>query len=761
MELDKIGDRMKSIGKAMTVGITLGVLSLGGLAVRSAAQIDSLQRGLTAVTGSAEEAGRQLVELKEVAKLPGLGFEEAIQGAINLEAAGFSAATSERALKAFGNALATVGRGKSDLDGVITALQQIESKGKVSAEEINQLQERLPGIRKAMVAAFGTADTEQLQRMKLSSEEFVEGIIAEFEKLPPVTGGVQNQLENLGDSLKAAANTIAVQLLPAVIPLAEGLANVLSQVDQLNPETIQWGIALATVAAATGPLLTLVGTLTQLTIAIRAVAPAIGAVRLAMMGTGVGLLIGGLALLAGWFIKNRLHALAMKAGVVDLTDSLKGLDKQSLITRAAAIDAQLESLRAQEQILKATGRGDSPAAAAIFGQIAVLEKRIREAAEEFNKKPDGGGGKPPVIPADPDKAEKEAAKKFEKLWLGGGVDASGRGLPLGPAFTFFGARLAENADIIAARGGLGQAGLLGVLPGVSLPRSTSRKPSFGMRLSAAGGLLRQGNVAAAGTALTGSDLAGKALGGLADGAMKLLGVFNPLTLIGEMLKGAFQAIAPAVDALQVPVKLVATAFGTALAPILKALFPVFKLVTIGATYVGQVFFTISGWIQKAVGWLIKSLADFVDKIIPFGDPLKGLSKAGQAMIDVGNGFLEGADALADARDDIKGLKWDEIQKSADNVNRSLQNVPEGFKVALARFRATTVEATRSAPGASSQAAIAGSAGDQGGGAISIGDININGVTNPKEVYPAFRREFITKARAVGGDVYRFALSLPE
>src|SRR5690606_26404524 len=117
---------------------------------------------------------------------------EAIQGSVNLQAAGFSADLARRSLMAFGNALATVGKGKADLDGVGLALSQIASKGKISAEEINQLSERVPQIRVAMKAAFGTSDTEQLQKMGIDATQFVEGVVAQLEKLPAVTGGINN-----------------------------------------------------------------------------------------------------------------------------------------------------------------------------------------------------------------------------------------------------------------------------------------------------------------------------------------------------------------------------------------------------------------------------------------------------------------------------------------------------------------------------------------------------------------------------------------
>ncbi len=214
--LGKLEDGLRNAAKA--AGLT--ALALGAVTAVAAKglfdegiRFDSLSRGLQAVTGSGKETAAQMARLRVVAQLPGLGLEEAIQGSINLQAAGLSATRAEGALTAFGNALATVGKGKADLDGVTLALTQIAAKGKVTAEDINQIQERTPQVRQAMIAAFGTGDTEQLQKMGVTANDFIDKIIAQLSKLPQVTGGAGNALENLSDKIKLT-----------FLPIGQGLA---------------------------------------------------------------------------------------------------------------------------------------------------------------------------------------------------------------------------------------------------------------------------------------------------------------------------------------------------------------------------------------------------------------------------------------------------------------------------------------------------------------------------------------------------------
>jgi tape measure domain-containing protein len=272
--LSRISSALSNIGGKLTLGLTAPLAALGIAAIKTATDFDSLKRGLTSVSGSSAETEKQLLRLKEVAKLPGLGFKEAIQGSINLQAAGLSAERAEKALRVFGNALATVGKGKAELDGVILALSQIESKGKVSAEEINQLAERVPQIRKAMIAAFGTADTEVIQRAKITSGKFIDAVVTELDKLPKVTGGARNAFENLKDSIEQSLLPLGNKLLETILPAIERLSpkvlGLLESFGKLSPTMQNVVLGFGAAALAAGPLLTALASLTNAVIALNA-----------------------------------------------------------------------------------------------------------------------------------------------------------------------------------------------------------------------------------------------------------------------------------------------------------------------------------------------------------------------------------------------------------------------------------------------------------------------------------------------------------
>jgi tape measure domain-containing protein len=225
--LSRVGQSAKSVGEAIRTAADATRLfeiaqnsfaSVTG--VQAAMAYDSQVRGLAAYAKNAEELQTQLGRLKEIAKLPGLGLTEVRAGVLNLEAAGLSAQTSERALMAFGNALALVGKGKSELDGVILALGQIASKGAISAEEINQIAERVPQIRQVLVSAFGTASTEAIQKMGMSADVAIGKIIAGLEQLPKATTSALTTFENLQDALEQA-----------FLPIGRGILDIFSSAE--------------------------------------------------------------------------------------------------------------------------------------------------------------------------------------------------------------------------------------------------------------------------------------------------------------------------------------------------------------------------------------------------------------------------------------------------------------------------------------------------------------------------------------------------
>jgi tape measure domain-containing protein len=283
-----LGDKTKKTERDLT-GLTMASAAVAaglGLMVKSiisaAVQLEKQRKGLIAVAGGAAEAEKQLRDLREVAKLPGLGLSEAIQGSIALQAVNMSAEMAQRSLMAFGNALATVGKGRHELGGVILALTQMSAKGKIAGDDLRQIANYLPQIRKAMLLAFGTASSEEITKMGVTAEQFIERIVVEFEKLPRVAGGAANAIENLRDSMTQLRASLGAALLPTFSKLLNTTASLIERMNQLSESQkslISWSTALgAGLASATTIALGLAIAIPKITLAMTTLKVAFAAV---------------------------------------------------------------------------------------------------------------------------------------------------------------------------------------------------------------------------------------------------------------------------------------------------------------------------------------------------------------------------------------------------------------------------------------------------------------------------------------------------
>ena len=306
-EIDKFGQKMQSVGRGLTAAITLPIAGLGIASLKTFGDIQALQKGLISVMGNAELAAVEFEKLKEVAKLPGLGLEEAVRGSVNLQAAGFSADEARAALLSFGNALATVGKGKRELDLVTLALTQLNNKSGGFGQDLRQLTEQLPQLRGALTAAFGTADTDKISKSGVTGKQVVQSLIKEFEKLPKVTGGINNAFENLGDATKLSLAGIGEAINKAfnvegiLTSLGNSITKLAENFSGLSLESQRAILIVAGIAAAIGPVLFAIGALSS---------------TIPIMASGLATLTGSFAKLQTFLVANPYVALAAAIALI-------------------------------------------------------------------------------------------------------------------------------------------------------------------------------------------------------------------------------------------------------------------------------------------------------------------------------------------------------------------------------------------------------------------------------------------------------------
>lgn len=226
-DASKFRDQLKRTGSGLGKDLfgplkgylgAIGLAAVGKQMFDAVLKLDGLEKMLRVTEGSAAGAARRMGELRDVGRLPGLSMEAAIQGDIRLRAIGFSAQESKRIIMEMGNALSLVGGTQEDLNGVFLALSQISSKGKVSAEELNQIAERLPQVRKVMKEVFGTSNSEEIQKLGIEANAFISGLVDGFAKLERAQPGLREDLTEISTIFTQLYNDVAGPMVRELVP---------------------------------------------------------------------------------------------------------------------------------------------------------------------------------------------------------------------------------------------------------------------------------------------------------------------------------------------------------------------------------------------------------------------------------------------------------------------------------------------------------------------------------------------------------------
>lgn len=210
-KMRKMSDGLQRVGETMTLTLTLPIALMGAAAVKSYAEIEKLQLGLQNVMGDAGAAATEYQKLLKTAKMPGIGLKEAVEGSIRLQTIGFTADRARTALEGLANAVASVGKGKFELDRAVYGLEQLANTEHPLQQDINILRNAIPQtvpILKKAFADIKNVNAETLSAAGITSKQVVDALIEGYAQLPKFAGGIQNAFDNIADSYLKASGAI-------------------------------------------------------------------------------------------------------------------------------------------------------------------------------------------------------------------------------------------------------------------------------------------------------------------------------------------------------------------------------------------------------------------------------------------------------------------------------------------------------------------------------------------------------------------------
>jgi len=272
------------LGQDMTRSVTLPIIGVGAAALKSAADLQTLETSFVSLTGGTEQAAKMMQQLNAFTAKTPFQIDAVAKSARQLIASGTDVSQVNEQLQFLGDIAAGSG---NNIDEIAAIFAKVNAKGKVELESLNQLAERGIGVFAALSEATGLP-ADKLGAGAVSVEQFndvLRGLTEEgglFEgSMLRLSNTVSGKFSTALDTAKFAAASLGKELLPFASKALDAFTNLAQKFTELDDSTKQIGIAIAGVAASFGPLLVIlpkiVQGLTLLTSPISASVLAIGA----------------------------------------------------------------------------------------------------------------------------------------------------------------------------------------------------------------------------------------------------------------------------------------------------------------------------------------------------------------------------------------------------------------------------------------------------------------------------------------------------
>ncbi|UOK71715.1 tape measure protein [Ancylobacter polymorphus] len=240
--MDVFAASVSNAGRALVASLGIGFAA--GDFLKTVQSVDSLGASLKAITGDSAAAAGEMSYVTEVSERLGLELISTGNAYASLLAATKGTALegeeTRRIFEGVAAAMASLGKSSSDTEGALLAVQQMISKGTVSAEELRgQLGERLPGAFGLAAKAMGVTEQElgkMLENGVVPATELLPRLIDELNKLYDTgrKSTLTSEINRLNNAVTELYKTLAdAGALSAITTVLGGISTALNDIRQL------------------------------------------------------------------------------------------------------------------------------------------------------------------------------------------------------------------------------------------------------------------------------------------------------------------------------------------------------------------------------------------------------------------------------------------------------------------------------------------------------------------------------------------------
>lgn len=344
-QMDREGKKMQKIGKSMSVAITAPLVGLGAVALKSAADLETLQTSLeSSFQGNQQAAKAAFDQITKFSSETPFQVEQVAEAFIKLKNLGLD--PSERALRSYGNTASAMGKSLDQFieavaDAATNEFERLKEFGIKAKQQGDQVAFTFQGVTTTV-----EKNAEDIQQYLLNIGET--NFAGAIEKQAQTFNG---RLSTMRDNLNLLAAEFGQIIIEAVSPFIDKIGEIARDFKALDPETKKIIVAVAAFAAALGPVVIITGTLIR---NVSTLIPLMNKLRLAIAAnpyTALAVAIGAVAAALGSYYLSANESLQ----ITKLLNSVRKSAASIVAQERAKIDslvkiAQNENLEKQDRI---------------------------------------------------------------------------------------------------------------------------------------------------------------------------------------------------------------------------------------------------------------------------------------------------------------------------------------------------------------------------------------------------------------------------
>lgn len=339
----------QKMGANLTKFVTLPILGIGAAAVKSAADMEMQQAAFETMLGSADAAKSMLKELADFAAKTPFSLPDLTEASKMMLSFGITAEKIMPNIKMLGD----IAQGDaSKLKSLTLAFSQIQSTGRLMGQDLLQLINA--GFNPLQIISEKTGKSmgqlkKEMEQGAISAQMVSDAFVVAtseggrfFNGMEKASKTFNGQMSTLMDDVGALGRSFAEMLLPVLKDIVAGISGFVKQMAALDPETKKQIMQFALLAAAIGPVVTVVLKLVE-----------------AFNFLKANPIVLGLSLVAAGVIAIADSLDRAKRGAEDLTKALKGTyDLELLRSAIRELDGLIEAKRKEIQVNMEAGEQD-------------------------------------------------------------------------------------------------------------------------------------------------------------------------------------------------------------------------------------------------------------------------------------------------------------------------------------------------------------------------------------------------------------------